>query len=167
MIVTEVAKKYIGETETPRNSGFNNSIFEAKMVAVGFQEGHAWCAYFTELVFKEAYPQFAKELDKLFSASTIATFRNFKNAGYRISLEPQPDNLVIWQNYKDGVPQATGHAGIVSWVDIDKWHFRSIEGNTSSKGVREGYIVGEQSRKVLANVNDGLKVLGFITIPKI
>lgn len=164
MIVTEIARKYIGQTEKPQNAGFNDAVFQAKMAAVGFVSGHAWCAYFTELVFKEAFPQLHKELDKLFSASTITTYRNFRDAGYPISTRPKVDDLVIWQNYVDGKPQLTGHAGVVSWADVDGWHFRSIEGNTNDVGGREGYIVAEKKRSVLAKVDKGLKVLGFITI---
>lgn len=159
----EVATKYIGQTEKPGNMGFNDSEFESKMKAVGFQPTHAWCAYFTELVFKEAYPEKAKELDKLFSASAVQTFRNFKNALYPVSNVPKKGNLVIWQTQKNGVPQATGHAGIVGPVK-DNWIFESIEGNTNDGGGREGYIVARRTRKHIADVKDGLKVLGFVQI---
>lgn len=164
MIVSEVAKKYLGQTEKPKNTGFNDAVFNAKMAAVGFISGHAWCAYFAELVFKEALPQLYKDLDKLFSAGTIQTYRNFKEAGYPTSIRPKVDDLVIWQSYKDGKALTTGHAGIVSFADLDGWHFRSIEGNTSDEKSREGYIVAEHERSVLAEVKNGLKVLGFITI---
>lgn len=164
MIVTEIARKYLGETEKPRNSGFNDAVFEAKMAAVGFVSGHAWCAYFAELVFKEAFPQMSRELNMLFSAGTVQTYRNFLMAGYPTSLKPKVDDLVIWQSYRDGKALSTGHAGIVSRADLDGWHFRSIEGNTSDEKSREGYIVAEHERSVLATVRNGLKVLGFVTI---
>jgi hypothetical protein len=159
----EVAAKYIGQTEKPGNSGFNDAEFEKRMRAAGFQTGQAWCAYFCELVFKETYPTKFAELDKLFSGSTIQTFRNFRDAAYLIGNVPQVDALVIWQSYKAGKPQATGHAGIVSKM-VSTWEFESIEGNTSDAKSREGYIVARHQRKVLADVKDGLKVLGFITI---
>lgn len=164
MVVSEVARKYIGQTEKPGNAGFNDAVFEAKMAAVGFISGHAWCSYFAELVFKEALPHKFAELDKLFSAGTIQTYRNFKEAGYPVSLTPKVDDLVIWQNYKNNKPLMTGHAGIVSFSAVDGWHFRSIEGNTSKGKSREGFIVAEHERSVLRDVKNGLKVLGFITI---
>lgn len=160
---SEIALKYLGQTEKPGNAGFNDPDFEQRMKEVGFVKGHAWCAYFQELVFKEAYPEKFDELDKLFSGSTVQTFRNFQDAGYIIGNVPQIDTLVIWQMQKDGKPQWTGHAGIVSKV-ISSWEFESVEGNTSDAKSREGYIVAVHSRKVLAEVKNGLKVLGFIKV---
>lgn len=163
MTPSEVAKKYIGQTEKPGNMGFNDKEFDKKMGQVGFVKGHAWCAYFCELVFKEAYPEKSSELDKLFSGSTIKTFQNFRDAAYLIGNIPQPNTLVIWQTMKEGKPQATGHAGIVTKV-LDKERFESVEGNTNSTGGREGFEVALKQRKVSASVANGLKVLGFIQI---
>jgi len=160
---SEVALKYLGETEKPGNSGFNDADFEKKMKEVGFVKGHAWCSYFAELVFKEAYPERFDELDKLFSGSTVQTFRNFRDAAYPIGYVPQPNTLVIWQSMKDGKPQITGHAGIVVSVK-STWEFESVEGNTSDGKSREGYIVARHERKVLADVKNGLKILGFVQI---
>lgn len=160
---SEIARQYIGQKEKPGNMGFQDAEFEKRMKDVGFVKSHAWCSYFAELVFKEAYPEKFSELDKLFSGSTIQTFRNFRDAAYLIGNVPQIDTLVIWQSMKNGAPQATGHAGIVTKVK-STWEFESVEGNTSGEGSREGWIVGVQQRKVLAEVKNGLKVLGFITI---
>src|SRR5687767_12719079 len=130
MTPSEVARQYLGQTEKPANSGFNDATFEDKMEEVGFQKGHAWCAYFCELVFKEAIPERFDELDRLFSGSTILTFRNFRDAAFPIGHIPAMDHLVIWQTIKEGKPMATGHAGIVSEVK-STWEFKSIEGNTN------------------------------------
>jgi hypothetical protein len=163
MTPSEVALQYIGKTEKPGNSGFTDEDFEKRMRAVGFQKGHAWCAYFAELVFKEAFPAKFFELDRLFSASTVQTFKNFRDAAYLIGYAPQPNTLVIWQSYKEGKPLTTGHAGIVSKV-TSSWEFESVEGNTNSEGGREGFEVAVMHRKVLAEVKNGLKILGFIQI---
>lgn len=159
--VISIAKSYEGEREVSGNMGFMNEDFEKKMRAVGFQDGNAWCCLFTELVFKEAIPSKAKELDKLFSASCVQTFKNFEKAKYPIHALPRPGYLVLWQSIKDGKPQPTGHAGIVLSLK-STWEFTSIEGNTSEKGSREGVIVAPNDRKVLKDVWNGLKVLGFI-----
>lgn len=163
MTPQEIALKYIGETEKPGNMGFNDAEFETKMIEVGFQKTHAWCAYFSELVFKEAYPEKFQELDKLFSASAVQTFRNFRMASYPISAVPKEGNLVIWQMMKDGKGQITGHAGVVVQV-IDQNTFYSVEGNTNDGGGREGYIVAKKLRHVVVPGQNGLKVLGFIKI---
>lgn len=162
MTPKEIAANYIGQTEIKGNMGFKDPCFEEKMRAVGFQDTHAWCAYFAELVFKEAYPD-NKDLDKLFSASAVKTFGNFKEAGYMISQTPEIDTLVIWQNMKDGKPHWTGHAGIVSKV-TDHETFSSIEGNTNNDGSREGVKVVDRTRKVIPDIKNGLKVMGFIQI---
>lgn len=158
----EIAEKYIGETEKPQNAGFTDELFEKKMKAVGFEKGFAWCALFTELVFKEAFPDKFAELDKLFSAGTVQTFKNFQKESYPISNTPVPGYLVIWQSYKDGKKLTTGHAGIVSEViDANTWY--SIEGNTNDAGYREGYIVAKKLRKIVSPIT-GLRVMGFINV---
>jgi hypothetical protein len=163
MSIVEIAEKYIGETEKPGNMGFNDAEFESKMKSVGFQKTHAWCAYFAELVFKEALPEKYTELDALFSAGTVQTFRNFKDAAFLIGNAPHAGDLVIWQTMKDGKPQTTGHAGIVHSA-VSNTEFWSIEGNTNDGGGREGYIVAKRIRKVIPDVKNGLKILGFIQI---
>lgn len=162
MTPSEVALKYIGQTEKPGNMGFNDAEFEAKMKSVGFEKTHAWCAYFAELVFKEAYPERVAELDKLFSASAVQTYKNFVNAAYLQGELPSENWLVIWQMQKDGKPQWSGHAGIVVKV-IDQETFESVEGNTNDGGGRDGYIVARRIRKI-HKVQNGLQVLGFIKI---
>lgn len=162
MKLSEVARQYLGQTEKPSNSGFNDLEFEMKMAAVGWQKSHAWCAYFAELVAKETYPEKHQQLDKLFSASAVQTFKNFKDEGYTISSTPVKDSVVVWQNYKDGKAQWSGHVGIVSNVLSDT-SFQSIEGNTSDSKSREGYIVAEHTRST-ASKKTGLNVLGFIVL---
>lgn len=159
---SEIAIKYIGQTEKPGNMGFNDAEFEKKMLSVGFQATHSWCAYFCELCFKEAYPEKFVELDKLFSASAVKTFENFRAAGYPFSQIPTVDALVVWQTQKDGKPEWTGHVGIVVSVDGDK--FESVEGNTNNSGGRNGFIVARRTRKVIHNISNGLEILGFIKI---
>jgi hypothetical protein len=163
----EVAMKYVGQKELPNNVFDPETDFGKKMKAVGHQDGNAWCALFCELVFKEAYPEKFKDLDRLFSASAVQTFTNFthkeKGAGFMQNGLPKEGNLVIWQTQKDGKPQWTGHAGIVKEVKSD-WEFTSIEGNTNDLGGREGVTVAIKERKVLKDVWNGLRILGFIQI---
>jgi len=164
MSPSENALTYLGQMEKPGNAGFLDPIFEAEMREEGWQTGWAWCSVFAKVVFKNCYPERAESLDKLFSPSTIQTFRNFRDAAYPVSNVPRVNHLAIWQNYKEGKPLTTGHAGIVVSV-IDTWQFDSVEGNTTKgKGSREGFIVARNQRKVLASVDNGLKILGFIQI---
>lgn len=164
----EVALQYVGQKELPGNMFDPNSDFGKKMKAVGHQDGNAWCSLFTELVFKEAYPEKFAEFDKMFSASAVQTYKNFthkeKGHGYMEHALPKEGCLVIWQLIKDGQPQWQGHAGIVHSLK-STWEFTSIEGNTNEQGSREGVTVALKERKVLKDVWNGLKVLGFIQLP--
>lgn len=162
MSVVDIAKSYIGKTEKPNNSGFNEKVFEQKMEDVGFTKGQAWCCYFAELCFKEANKDRWFGLEGLFSASTVETFKNFKKAKYKISKKPVVGSLVIWQTQKNGKPHWTGHAGICVEV-IDDTTFKAVEGNTNNDGGREGFIVALKTRKI-KQVKNGLQVLGFIKI---
>lgn len=155
------AKSYLGKREKKANSGFEDPEFEAEMIEEGWQKGWSWCCLFAKVVYKNVIPHKAKAFDKLFSPSCVQTFKNFENAKYPIHALPRPGYLVLWQSIKDGKPQTTGHAGIVTELK-STWEFKSIEGNTSIAGSREGIAVGENDRKVLKDVWSGLKVLGFI-----
>jgi hypothetical protein len=157
-----VAQKYIGKTEISGNAGFTDPDFQEKMKLVGWKKGEAWCAYFTEVVFKEAFPAKAADFNRLFSASAVQTYGNFVANGYIGKQTPEPGDLVIWRLYKDNKPQWQGHAGIVLSVHSTT-SFSSIEGNTNDGGGREGYIVAEKMRDTKKRAN-GLNVMGFIKI---
>jgi hypothetical protein len=160
--VVDIAKKDLGKVEKPNNSGFVDPVLEKEMAEVGWQNGFAWCALIAERWAKKALPAKHAELNKLFSASAVTTFENFRKAGYKISPTPVLGALVIWQKYKNNQPSWQGHAGIVSEV-ISDTEFKSIEGNGSVKGSREGTTVVEQRRKVL-KLDTGLNVMGFIQL---
>lgn len=151
----EIAKKFIGQKEKPGNDFDDNTPLGKILKEAGHKDGEAWCCYFAEAVFVET-------LRSLFSASTVQTFQNFKDAGYEITDIPQVGSLVIWQRYKDGKATWQGHAGIVSKVNQDG-SFQTIEGNTNSSGSREGDSVQEKNRSNIKTDN-GLNVLGFIKI---
>lgn len=163
MQIVEIAKQYIGKKEKPGNTGFVDPQMETDMRAVGWQPGWAWCSSYIEMVLWKAYPNRIKELSGLFVPSAVNTFRNLRKAGYKDSMVPTVGSFVFWQRMKDGVGQWTGHAGIVVEVISDK-EFKSVEGNTNGAGSREGDGVYLKTRVVNPNVQDGLKIIGFVTI---
>lgn len=156
------AKKYIGQQEIRGNQGFVNPAFEAEMKEEGFEKGYAWCMLFARVVFVNCYPEKAIELRKLFVPGVLNTFRNLQNAAYPVGNLPQLDSLVCWKQVRNGKPTGFGHAGIVSSLGEDH-SWKSIEGNTSTPGEREGYIVAEHSHKISTSLN-GLQLLGFVQI---
>lgn len=167
-IIIETAAKYVGQKELKGNSGFVDDSFWAKMDAVGFDEGDAWCALFGELVYREAYAQYNSLydpiLDKLFSKSAVTTFRNFKKAGWEIGRVPMEGALAVWQTYKDGKPYWTGHLAVTGKKDtFTSISFGTTEGNTNAEGGREGIEVAEKNRKLdFEPKENGLVLLGFV-----
>lgn len=170
--IVDLCYKYEGQKELKGNSGFENDIFQQKMEAVGWDKYQAWCSYFTELVWKEAYAHFdstlISELDKLFSANAVKTFENFKKSKkYKTSINQnlKPGDLVVWASYKNNMPNkkgiwTLGHIGIVT--KVAQLFFLSMEGNTNSQGGREGIEVAEKKREYNFYNENGLRLLGFI-----
>lgn len=158
----QIAEKYIGQKESAGNVFPDSSPLGKALHKAGQKNGEAWCAYFVEAVFVEAFPEKEPALTRLFSASAVKTYENFKAAGYTVSDKPKPGDIVIWQRYKDGVKLWQGHAGIVTDV-INANRFKTIEGNTNSAGSREGDSV-QRKERTLTRLANGLNVLGFITL---
>lgn len=153
--------KYVGETETPNNSGFSNADFQKRMEAVGWIKQQSWCAYLAELIWKEAMPEYFKEFDKLFSGSATATYKNFDIAKWHVGLTPSLGAVVIWRYGNDW----KGHAGIV--IETNGSTFQTVEGNTNDKGGREGYIVARKIRLLnQPHKENGLNLVGFIHPPQ-
>ena len=133
MGLSEVAKKYVGKTEKPSNSGFTDPEFERRMKEVGWLTGQAWCSYFGELCYKEAFPDKYKKLQSLFDASAVKTFNKFKAGGFIISQVPVDNSIVVWQHYSKGIPGWQGHLGICVKA-INASNFKTIEANTVPSG---------------------------------
>ena len=163
--VIAIAKKHVGDAELPGNGGWHNKRLEEAMRDFGWQRGWAWCALFSEYVWRTAAQNakmeaLDKRLDVLFSASAVVSWRNFDAAedfetrhGGKI-LSPKSGDLVYWQHGST----AQGHAGIVLSASGNR--MMTIEGNTNAAGSREGTVVAIKSRPV---GNDGaLRVLGFV-----
>lgn len=158
----EIAKEFLNHKESEGNAFDENTPLGRMLKLAGHRDGEAWCAYFQEAIFCEAFPFKDKELRKLFSASAVKTFENFKEDGFDCHQRPRVGDLVIWQRYENGVPTWKGHAGVVINI-LSNGSFEAIEGNTNSAGSREGDSVQIKIR-TLAKRNDGLNVLGFVTI---
>lgn len=141
--IVKVATSFVGKEEIKGNLGFKDEKFQQYMETMGWDVGQAWCAYFTELVWKLAYSSFdstiISRVDELFSAGAVATWNNFSRSDFKTADRPEPGDVVIWQNLKNGKPHWTGHAGIV--VEVNDDIYKTVEGNSNSEGGREGYKV--------------------------
>lgn len=160
----EIARTYLGKTEILGNQGFTDPTFEAEMKEEGWMKGYAWCMILCRVVYVNAYPEKEKELRKLIVPGVMNTYRNMVNAAYPIGQMPQIDSLVIWEQLKNGKPTGFGHAGICSALNDNG--FKSIEGNTSTAKVREGFIVAENTHTMAEKIRTtGLRLKAFIHIP--
>lgn len=153
--IVETARQFIGQKEKPGNMGFINPDFDAKMRSVGFANTQAWCAYFAELVWREAGQDTSH-----FSASAFKTYLQYMQAGRKISQDPVPGSLAVWRSVKNGQKGWTGHIGIVS--EVGATSFKCIEGNTNKAGGREGIEVAEKTRTYQWKAMNGLELVGFI-----
>lgn len=160
--VKAFAQATIGQKEISGNLGFQSQEFERLMKEVGWHEGDQWCVYFAKLTWYNRSPDWLKpKIKKSISGSSQQTWENVsKDPAFVVSKIPKPGDMVIWQTYKNGVGEWSGHAGIVTKVGFND--FKTIEGNTNDAGSREGYTVAPKDRPFNFDVNNGLRLKGFI-----
>jgi hypothetical protein len=164
--IVDIAKKYLNQRELKNNSGFVDADLQKKMEAVGWSKGQAWCAYFGELIWKEAYKDDADTvalLDKLFSGSATATYKNFElhevngKRVFRCDMKPEPGALAI---YRYGMSWQ-GHLGVV--VSSVGNYTNNVEGNSNGEGGREGIESVMKNRPIKAHFKkNGLNLIGFV-----
>ena len=148
--------------ERSGNAGFRSEEMERLMREVGWRSGDAWCVYFAKLMWYLEAPEWLKpKILSAISGNSQQTWANVNNdPAFVVSNIPRSGDLVIWQNYKNGVPQPTGHAGIVKRFGVND--FVAIEGNTNTLGSSEGYEVAEKVRKYDFDKTNGLVLKGFV-----
>jgi hypothetical protein len=167
--LSEISKEYLHVREIGGNNiSFNDQDFERDMKLIGWRSGWAYCVFFGKLCtfrFVSKYDSTQiRELMSCFKPLVIVTFRNFQKIGLA-SFEPTKNSLAVWQNFKDGKGQSTGHLGVV--VHYDKKKIRTIDGNTNIKGSREGDGVFDRTRTVNWVAENGLRLIGFINLPEL
>lgn len=175
------AAKYLGQTELPKNMGFKDKSFWDKMKRIaGFVDGHAWCSYFAELVWKESFPEYDNLLNTLFSASATKTFQNFSQSNicdcYSIEDHSsdkirsmildgtiQAGSLVVWRYGSSW----KGHIAILEKYNRHDNTIETIDGNSNDLGWREGVAVVKRKRPLIfSNFPNSLNIVGFISTPK-
>jgi len=159
-LILRSALDFVTEREIPGNQGWEDPRFETLMKLTGWQMGEAWCTYFIEAILITVG---LKEHAKVISAGAVQTFNNCKVSPlFKIHSVPEVGDIVIWQNYKDGKPDWSGHAGIC--VAMGKGLLVCVEGNSNAEGAREGIEVAIKLRNPQIMSQNGLQILGFIGI---
>jgi hypothetical protein len=164
--IIRFARSLVGQQEISGNLGFKSATLQRLMQQVGWMRGDQWCVYYTKLVWYQMAPDTLKPLIlKKISGNSQDTFKAIsedKTGAFKVSRYPLPGDIVIWQYYESGVPQWKGHAGIVTGTETDE--FYTTEGNTDVSGSTEGYIIADKTRQYAYNVNNGLRLKGFLRI---
>lgn len=162
MRIKAFATAMVGQKEITGNMGFQSLEFENMMKEVGWNEGDQWCVYFAKLTWYQKAPDWLKpKIKKAISGSSQTTWDTVtKDPAFVTSKIPKVGDMVIWQSFKDGVGQWSGHAGIVTKVGFNG--FTTIEGNTNDAGSREGYTVAVKDRTFNYDANNGLRLKGFV-----
>lgn len=146
--------------------------FTSKMKSLGWKSGWAWCLFWAETVWLRSYSQYnsfiESKLEKLILGSATGTWSNFKkeskNSNIILSKEPVKGAIAIWQKFKDNKADWRGHGAIVyGWTDTT---IKTIDGNSNSKGGREGIEIAKIERPLNFNEDNGLRLLGFIHPPQ-
>lgn len=147
------------------NRGFTNAAFESMMKKVGWTTGQAWCAFYVKLVYMQFFSFDREWLSINFTGSAAGNFirvqqLNQKGDKRYIAInrdEPEVGDIACWGRV------GRGHTGIVTEV-INKNRVKTIEGNTTLSGAREGDGVRTLTRTVKVGTlsGDGLIFLGYI-----
>lgn len=159
--IAKMARDCVNDPMVANVPGFNDKIFEKKMVDVGWIRSQAWCSYFAELIWREAYKQdlfVLKMLDKCFSGSATETYKRFDTSiGFETSPVPMAGAIAVWR-YGNGW---TGHAGIVEKI-LSESAFASIEGQSANGLIEELKLVIKKRKTNAVYQPTGLNLVGFI-----
>ncbi len=166
-VILMTAKSFIGQEETPNNSGFKDKMFQSAMEHDGWRIYNSWCVFFAKLVWDISIPSGpvhdrAMKLITGNSQSTLANFLKDTSGYFYVTDSAFTGGIIIWQDYENGKPTYSGHAGIC--IETHPGGFTTIEGNTNNDGGREGYIVALKHRKYNRNVTNGLRYKKCISI---
>jgi hypothetical protein len=145
-----------------KNKGFVDASFQSMMKQVGWKDGEAWCAYYVKLVLLQLYSFDREWITKNITGSAYGNLLKV------IELNGKGDKRYIATTNPNELPQVGdvfsqlgsqgGHTGIVIEI-LDGTKVKTIEGNTSLKGVREGEGVFSLTRDLKIGSNSGGKVV--------
>lgn len=154
--IIDVATQYYNNSnrhsENPRdNMGWLDQNFQSSINKVGWRPGSAWCNFFTNLVWKQAYDKISAtdpkiaELYKRYlnsnvygalSGNVYTTLSNAVSRGFGKSFGSigiSDPNLYNYLRPGDMVVYKDGHINIAVSVDYDNYKYSTIGGNESDQ----------------------------------
>ena len=173
--IVRIAKGYIGQREIGTNEKFVSTDFENKMKSVGWSRGNAWCNFFADLVWKEAYQEVGSKDAKIkefylglfnsftpgrmpLAGSCEITFQNMKAKGYAEEYIPgrtiiKPGDMIFYKQSHISI------AGAVS-----KNGFESIDGNYGNEGNGKVNYQALRTNRYIEKYHGGIR--GIIRVPE-
>jgi len=163
--VVVTAREFISEKNINDCKDLNEPFFQAKLQEFDWDMSFSAASVFCELVWKISVGRDNlrdwRELDRLFSASPVATHANFRGGRkYKTGNVPEVGALAVWRRGNSW----QGHMGIVSVVCEKKEEFSIIEARVLS-GSDGGFLKVEEKtgkRVGLPFKTDKLNLLGFV-----
>lgn len=165
MLIKE-AEKWLNVREHGANKGAEVEMFQ-KYVS-GRAVGQPWCADFIFYCIGKVDEDYERIYGsdslkcQLYKSESALSIWNQSLIAARIKTNLHPGLISIWQHYRDGRAQTSGHVGIVKQV-LDDQNFLTIEGNTTDHEAidRDGdgvYVVKRRFFKTGKN----FRLLGFL-----
>lgn len=161
--IITVAREFLGQCEKPGNVFDETTELGRMLHKAGQKDGEAWCSYFCEGVFCKALPESEEWFRKYFSASVLKTMENFMDAGVTMHSIPKVGDIMIMEQLKGGKRTGRGHMALVVSTKATG-QFNTIDGNTSDGNEREGKWVAEKKNRRVIKVENGLNIVGFLSL---
>jgi hypothetical protein len=148
-----------------QNVGFVDTSFEEMMKSVGWTSSQAWCAYYVKLVFMNLFSFDKAWLSKNIGGGAMQNLENVQNLnkkGDKRYIAFTKGKLQVGDVFCLGIV-GDGHTGIIVQIlDEETNYCETIEGNTTSKGIREGDKVKKLKRYLVVGKKSGEKIVkGF------
>ena len=141
-LVLRVARATVGACEQPPNSNAGPFV-ERVLRTTGNKAGDPWCAAWVTMIgvtaLGEAWP-----VKKTASVQQMAEWAEKARCRFVAAKSPAQVGDLFCLYYPK--LKRWAHVGIVTAVEKDGKTIKTVEGNTSGSGSREGWLVAEKTR---------------------
>lgn len=162
--IIDVSASYLHVVEIGKNERFNDEEYQRKLAKIGWKPGYAWCMFDAKLMWLEVYRNTTmyNEVNKVLTGGVVVSYRRAKESELiKVQQKPVIGGIVCWST-----GNGRGHAGIITHI-VDDFTVKTIEGNTSRAGVRDGdkRMVKHRKLQPTAKHNSDWHYLGTIVPP--
>lgn len=156
--IISIANSYLINNNFSQSEEYQSVWLQDKKDAYGWNDAYSMGAWFTEIVWKQAYgpecPEWT-QIDRLFSPSPISTHTNFRGSRhFRTGAMPELGALAIWKNGWHS------YMGIVVSVSHDGNMFDMIIAQLENNKIRVNLHFSRQAQ--MEYKKDGYNLVGFV-----